>query len=212
MHVQALFLAMASLATASIPGLIRRQSWSGVATFNSFASQSNTVCGSMSGNHRPHPHSHPLQLYPEIHVLIPHSGESGTYGAAASDISPDISGGTCSGSIDMSQCNGQSPIPGYANPNCPSSQCGVCYQVTNNGGYGGNAVGGGGNSVIVQIIDACPSGSAWNFCKTDVPADERCGDGGTNQLDIDQGAYAALTGTGWSDVSIPYRCSPGLEN
>ncbi|MCJ1225000.1 hypothetical protein MMC12_001647 [Toensbergia leucococca] len=165
---------MASLATASIPGLIRRQSWSGVATFNSFASQSNTVCGSMSG-------------------------ESGTYGAAASDISPDISGGTCSGSIDMSQCNGQSPIPGYANPNCPSSQCGVCYQVTNNGGYGGNAVGGGGNSVIVQIIDACPSGSAWNFCKTDVPADERCGDGGTNQLDIDQGAYAALTGTGWSD-------------
>jgi hypothetical protein len=44
------------------------------------------------------------------------------------------------------------------------------------------SVGGVGNCIIVDIIDACPSESAYNYCKTDVPANERCGASGTNQL------------------------------
>ena len=126
----------------------------------------------------------------------------GTYGAAASSISPDISGGACYAQIDFGLCSGQSPVPGYEGPACPTSNCGLCYQVVNNGGYGGSPVGGIGSSVIVQIIDSCPTESAWNFCKTDIPANERCGDSGTNQLDIDQSAYLALTGTGFGGVSL----------
>jgi len=60
-------------------------------------------------------------------------------------------------------------------------------------------VGGVGNSVIVQIIDSCPSVSAYNYCKTNVPKEERCGAG--NSLDIDYNAYQALTGgTPWNNV------------
>ena len=67
---------------------------------------------------------------------------------------------------------------------------------------GGSSVGGAGNSVIVQIIDACPASSAYNFCKTDVPANQRCGAAGVNQLDIDQSAYQALTGQPFGAVSF----------
>ena len=132
-------------------------------------------------------------------VILMNAGQQGTYGAAASDISPGISGGMCSGNILMSQCAGQSVAPGYQAPVCPKTNCGKCYKVTNKGGIGGS-VGGVGNSITVQIIDACPSKSAYNFCKTDMPASQRCGDPGTNQLDIDKSAYAALTGQAYGDV------------
>ncbi len=36
-----------------------------------------------------------------------------------------------------------------------------------------------------------------------VPADERCGASGTNQLDIDVSGYAALTGKSWSSSGSP---------
>lgn len=127
--------------------------------------------------------------------LVTCLGANGAYGAAASDISPDISGGQCSGTIDMSKCAGQGTVAGYQGPSCPKSNCGKCYKVTNQGGFGGAAIGGTGKSVTVQIIDSCPSTHAENFCKTDVPAQERCEDHGTNALDIDETAYAALTGT-----------------
>jgi len=157
------------------------QAYSGVATFNNYASQSNTVCG-------------------------PFSGVSGTYGAAISDVSPNIwSGNKCSGSIDDSECNGQSPISGYSGPACPTTTCGECFQVCNEGGYDGATVSGVGNCIIINIIDACPSESAYNFCKTDVPAAERCGSTSTNAVDIDVSAYAALTGTSWTSSS------PNLE-
>ena len=133
-----------------------------------------------------------------IHCTL---GTSGTYGAAAGDISPDISGGKCYADIDTSLCSGLQPQGGYSGPGCPKTNCGLCYQVTNQGGFGGASVGGVGNSVVVQIIDSCPAESAYNFCKTDVPAQERCGDSGTNSLDIDQSAYQALTGTAFGSVS-----------
>jgi hypothetical protein len=94
--------------------------------------------------------------------------------------------------------NGQNPISGYSGPSCPTTNCGKCYQVCNAGGYGGASVGGVGNCIIVDIIDACPSESAFNYCKTDVPAAERCGSSSTNSFDIDQSAYKALTGTSFS--------------
>lgn len=98
-------------------------------------------------------------------------------------------------------------MAGYSVPACPTSNCRICYHVTNQGGYGGSGVGGVGNSVVVQIIDSCPAAHAENFCKTDVPADQRCG-AGTNTLDIDQSAYHALTGQGFGSVSCSF---PGLR-
>ena len=134
-----------------------------------------------------------------VHILIC-PGQSGTYGAAAADIAPNIGSGICSGSIDPSKCNGQSPAAGWVPPACPKTNCGKCYTVTHTGGVG-SSVGGVGNSITVQIIDACPSTSAANFCKTDVPSNQRCGDSGTNQLDIDKSAYMALTGQPFGGVS-----------
>lgn len=86
------------------------------------------------------------------------------------------------------RCAGQGPIGGYAAPTCPKSNCGKCYKVTNRGGIG-SSINGEGKSILVQIIDSCPASSAYNFCKTNMPASQRCGDTGTNQLDIDQSAY-----------------------
>jgi len=157
--------------------LVARGTYSGVATFNNYASQGNTVCG-------------------------PKSGSGGAYGAAAGDASPNISGGLCYSSIDTSKCNGQNPVSGYVGPGCPTSNCGKCYKVTNEGGYGGSSVGGVGNSIYVQIIDSCPSVSAWNYCKTNVPSAERCG-AGTNALDIDVNAYSTLTGKSWTSSGSP---------
>ena len=130
-------------------------------------------------------------------------GQNGAYGAAASDISPGISGGTCPGSVLMSNCAGQNVIAGYQAPGCPKSNCGKCYKVTNNGGIGGS-IGGVGNQITVQIIDACPASSAYNYCKTNMPANQRCSDAGTNQLDIDQSAYMALTGQAYGGVSARF--------
>ena len=127
-------------------------------------------------------------------------GTAGTFAAAAGDLSPDISGGLCSASVDMSQCNGQSPVPGYVSPQCPQSNCGLCYSVTNQGGFQGAAISGIGQSIVVQIVDSCPAENAQNFCKTDVPVEQRCGSSSMNQLDIDQSAYVALTGVPFGSV------------
>ncbi|MCJ1263951.1 hypothetical protein MMC22_003822 [Lobaria immixta] len=145
------------------------QHYTGVATFNDFARQSNTICG-------------------------PETGVKGTYGAAVGEISPDISGGACSGRVDMNLCHGQFPINSYIPPQCPRGNRGMCCKVTNMGGYNGSEIGGIDNSIIVQIIDSCPSVNAWNFCKRKVPEDERCCSRATNAMDIDQSAYRALTG------------------
>ena len=72
--------------------------------------------------------------------------------------------------------------------------------MTHTGSVGGS-VGGAGNTITVQIIDACASTSPSNFCKTDMPSTQRCGDSGTNQLDIDTSAYMALTGQAFGNVS-----------
>lgn len=173
----ALVAAAAAHPTQHTQSFTKRTSYpNGVATFNDYVAQGNTNCG-------------------------PSSGQAGTYGAAASDISPGLSGGTCSGHILMNQCSGQSAGPNYSAPGCPKSNCGKCYKVTNDGGIGGT-VGGIGKSIIVQIIDACPAASAYNFCKTDMPLNQRCGDSGTNQLDIDVSAYMTLTGQAYGGVSI----------
>ncbi|MCJ1379210.1 hypothetical protein MMC17_002310 [Xylographa soralifera] len=186
MGFQSIYLLLGFVAYASSrpqSSVLSSPQFTGVATFNNYASQGNTVCG-------PKAPSNPLY-----------------FGAAAGDISPNISGGLCAGGIDSSLCvQGQSPSNDYAGPSCPTSNCGVCYQVTNIGPYGSGATGApaGASSIIVQIIDSCPSTSAWNFCKTQVPSDERCGSARTNSLDIDLGAYQALTGAAWNN-------SPNLD-
>ncbi|MCJ1246913.1 hypothetical protein MMC30_004124 [Trapelia coarctata] len=189
MYTLSLFVGLLGLVAASKPGLkFGSQKHQGVATFNDYSKQGNTVCGPMAGS-------------------------SGRYGAAAGDISPDISGGKCPGSIDMSLCDGQKPKSGYRAPQCPTRNCGLCYKVTNKGGYGGSRVGGVGNHIIVEIIDSCPNVHAANFCKTEVPKEERCNSHSTNQLDIDKSAYQALTGQAFGSGPnliieiIPHRCN-----
>ena len=102
------------------------------------------------------------------------------------------------------------PISNYIGPSCPHSQCPdvnpTCYRVDNLGeiapvgqtpALGSKVVG----SVTVQIIDACPAGSAWNFCKNnavpEIDPRQRCASAGTNELDIDEPAYEKLTGSGF---------------
>lgn len=140
-----------------------------------------------------------LLLFPSSSILTPILclGRKGTYGAAAGDISPGISGGKSSGSIDLTLCRGQSPVNSYVPPRCPRGRCGVCYKVTNRGGHKGSHIGGIGKSIIARIIDNCPSVNARNFCKTKTSLDERCGSRDTNQLDIDRKTYRALTGQGY---------------
>ncbi|KAA6414166.1 MAG: hypothetical protein FRX48_02528 [Lasallia pustulata] len=192
-------------ATTSSPP---RPTYNGTATFNNYTSQANTVCGPKTAN------------------------VTGYYGAAASDISPNISGGQCSGSINMSLCtdidpsslsssnssnnnnnitvtqNTTTPYPRYNGPACPHTNCGLCYQVTMLGfldAEGGAEVGATGRNITVQIIDSCPATHALNYCKANapysVPANQRCGSTSTNQLDIDVGAYEALTGQNWTESS-----------
>lgn len=56
-------------------------------------------------------------------------------------------------------------------------------------------------SSLANASDSCPSESAYNYCKTNVPANERCGSSSTNAIDIDVSSYYALTGTGWTSSS-----------
>ena len=104
---------------------------------------------------------------------------------------------------------GQYPSSNYIPPSCPPGavRCGTCHRVDNIGTYGSAPSSQIYGTVTVQIIDACPAGNAQNYCKTDVPADERCGSNETNSLDIDVGAYRGLTagmmggGVEWDSVS-----------
>ena len=64
----------------------------------------------------------------------------------------------------------------------------------------------------------CPASSAANFCKTAVPATQRCGDPNTNAFDIDESAYEALTGTAYHPgvpnlmiEALPSSCSPKVD-
>ena len=138
----------------------------------------------------------------------------GVYKAAAGDISPDLSKGLCDGSqmdpnaqYDLSKCTADGGVvSGYPHPSCNNAvACGTCYGVANFGVYPTDSGAQIGKSVVVQIVDACPAGSALNYCKVKanppIPADERCGAG--NTLDIDYSAYKDLTGTDYQSVGIP---------
>lgn len=100
--------------------------------------------------------------------------------------------------------NTTTPYPGYNGPDCPHTNCGLCFRVTTTG-YLGADVAPAGRNITVQIIDSCPSTNALNYCKANapysVPANQRCGDAGTNQLDIDTAGYKALTGKEWTSSS-----------
>ncbi|KAI4099534.1 MAG: hypothetical protein L6R37_005925 [Teloschistes peruensis] len=161
-------------------------SFEGIATFNDYSSQletqGSTVCGGNS---------------------IPALG-NGTFGAAAGDLSPLLSAGFCDGSqnttmpnYDMSLCtqnNGQAPDSNrYAGPACKHAKCSpaTCYKIENIGPVGevkGQVLG----STKVQIIDGCPAGSAWNYCKSEIDLAQRCMSPTTEALDIDFNAYTTL--------------------
>lgn len=168
--------------TEPVPAPIRVQ---GIATFNDYAAQGDTVCSNANRSTT--------------------ADNTDIFAAAAGDISRDISTGLCTGSqpnmdfqYNTSVCTangGQYPSSSYIPPSCPpvAVQCGTCYRVDNIGLYGSSSNDRIYGSVIVEIVDACPAGSAQNYCKTDVPADERCGSNQTNSLDIDVSAYQNLT-------------------
>ena len=66
--------------------------------------------------------------------------------------------------------------------------------------------------MTVQIIDSCPATSAFNYCKTNIPANQRCGDGTTDQLDIDQAAYLGLTGVATVNLHFGASRYPRMPN
>ncbi|KAL8940701.1 MAG: hypothetical protein Q9216_002688, partial [Gyalolechia sp. 2 TL-2023] len=73
----------------------------------------------------------------------------------------------------------------YKAPFCPGAPCGKCYTITNKANM---------KKILVQIIDACPADTAWNYCKAPaVEASQRCADPNTNQVDIDESAYPFLS-------------------
>ncbi|KAL8690115.1 MAG: hypothetical protein Q9218_004364 [Villophora microphyllina] len=140
-------------------------SFEGIATFNDYSyqlqTQGSTVCGGKS-----------------IPAL-----NSGTFGAAAGDLSPLFT-----------QNGGQAPDPKhYSGPACKYAKCSpaTCYTVENIGPVGG-VTGQVLGSTKVQIIDGCPAGSAWNYCKSQVDPTQRCSSPTTEALDIDYTAYSTL--------------------
>ncbi|KAL8635677.1 MAG: hypothetical protein Q9228_006858 [Teloschistes exilis] len=97
----------------------------------------------------------------------------------------------------MSLCtqnNGQAPDSNrYAGPACKRAKCSpaTCYKIENIGPVGevkGQVLG----STKVQIIDGCPAGSAWNYCKSEIDLAQRCMSPTTEALDIDFNAYSTL--------------------
>ncbi|KAL8767791.1 MAG: hypothetical protein Q9209_005785 [Squamulea sp. 1 TL-2023] len=169
-------------------------SFEGIATFNDYSfqleTQGSTVCGG----------SESLQHYANQKAAL----KPGTFGAAAGDLSPILSAGLCDGSqntttptYNMDLCtmdNGRAPdANSYSGPACPHARCSpaTCYKVENLGPVG-SAKGGVVGSTTVQIIDGCPAGSAWNYCKTQYEPEARCSSPTTEALDLDFNAYSTL--------------------
>ncbi|KAL8873346.1 MAG: hypothetical protein Q9174_001166 [Haloplaca sp. 1 TL-2023] len=138
-------------------------SFKGIATFNDYSHQLETQGSTVCGGMN----------------SIPSMNE-GIYGAAAGDLSPILSAGFCDGSQNTTQ-------PSYDMSKCPKT----CYEVENIGAVGGVTADVLG-SIKVQIIDGCPAGSAWNYCKTNVDITQRCMSPTTEALDIDFKAYSKL--------------------
>ncbi|KAL9019918.1 MAG: hypothetical protein Q9185_002860 [Variospora sp. 1 TL-2023] len=95
----------------------------------------------------------------------------------------------------------------YIAPRCPGAPCGKCYTVTNKANQ---------KRITVQVVDACPKDTAWNYCKAlatnpehNIPASGRCADPNTNNVDMDLSAYPALTGQSYQSVSV-FMFSPLL--
>ncbi|KAL8825935.1 MAG: hypothetical protein Q9170_007602 [Blastenia crenularia] len=82
----------------------------------------------------------------------------------------------------------------YHAPFCPGAPCAKCYTITNKANQ---------KKITVQIIDACPAQTAWNYCKAPaIEANQRCADPDTAQVDIDESAYPSLTdGQSYASVS-----------
>ncbi|MCJ1426320.1 hypothetical protein MMC29_004223 [Sticta canariensis] len=168
------------------PRLEKRTTFTGVATFNDFIKQGNTVCRHLTARNPNH------------------------FGAASGDISHDISPGRCDPPLDPdeSKCNKAEGKPlddHYVGPACPNTRthCDkpTCFRVQNIGIFDSSSSNPTGTPIVVQIIDSCPAGHAQNYCKAFnadpskiVPSKERCGDASTNYLDIDYNAYSKLTG------------------
>ncbi|KAL9036117.1 MAG: hypothetical protein Q9214_006281, partial [Letrouitia sp. 1 TL-2023] len=75
----------------------------------------------------------------------------------------------------------------YTAPDCMKAKCGTCYDVRNKANN---------KKIVVQILDGCPSSSAWNYCKTGVNPASRCMQPNLNALDIETDAYYKLSDDG----------------
>ena len=82
------------------PSLDKREIFSGVATFNDYGAQTTTVCGKKTAGKNPN--STFDCLLNNISILTSLLDNPAYFGAAAGDISPNISGGICAANIDIS--------------------------------------------------------------------------------------------------------------
>ena len=163
-----------------------------VASFNNYAGQSSLACHG-------------------INTSLMKANNKQIYMAATGDIGPAFGHfGQCA-KVAKYQCQGASsntPGPSCSEQGGPAKAlCGMCYTVTNPATK---------KSIKVQVVDFCPAEHPNNICKTKndptkYPASQTCTSPSTNQIDIDNSGYTALTGKSGtpmtvSEADVPSPC------
>ncbi|KAI4160773.1 MAG: hypothetical protein LQ342_005486 [Letrouitia transgressa] len=176
------FISLAGI-TSAIPQAGKRDSgFDGHATFNDFDSQGNINCKddrfAAAGK---------MKVIDYNHI----------FGAAAGDLSQDLSAGLCNYTDSDRAHTMEEDAPGqsyklpnpytYIAPDCKKAKCGTCYDVRNKANN---------KKIVVQILDGCPSSSAWNYCKTGIDPASKCMQPNLNALDIEKDAYSKLSDDG----------------
>ncbi|KAL8653549.1 MAG: hypothetical protein Q9210_002031 [Variospora velana] len=172
----------------------------GLGTFNNYASQNTKNCDGLYAG--------------KGTQELANNAANKIYQAALSDVSRGLGEYYCNYSERDSrnhpdQCTDEVSgttylLPNYSSytaPGCPGAPCGKCYTVTNKANQ---------KRITVQVVDACPKDTAWNYCKAlatnpadNIPASGRCADPNTNQVDMDLSAYPALTGQSYQNGVTP---------
>ncbi|KAH8118204.1 hypothetical protein DFH11DRAFT_1503294 [Phellopilus nigrolimitatus] len=168
---------------------------SGVSTFNDYSTQSSVACSGFSPTN---------------------SQGSNIFAAAIGDLSPIWTGPKCQGSQTASSCTGTGSCTDCTGPACPGQgTCGECFNIKCTGSLDGETSGScTGNTIMVKVVDACPSEHPANYCKIPefggtIPPDEACEAAGVNAFDIATTARSTLSsfqGNLEIDIEGPVSC------
>ncbi|KAI4202340.1 MAG: hypothetical protein LQ348_001512 [Seirophora lacunosa] len=219
--------ALSALSSALPPSSQSGGGLQGYGTFNVYSSQNTKNCDGLFGEQTAGGGARFTPMFRNNSTNASFTGQgteelaknaqNNIYQAAISDVSKGLGEYRCNYSEkdmqhDPNQCTDRVdgttyklPNYSYIAPGCPDAPCGRCYTITNNANQ---------KKITVQVVDACPKDTAWNYCKAlatsptdNIPANQRCADPDTNQVDIDVSAYPALTGgQSYQSVSGIFPC------